>query len=161
MSAPDPRRRSPARVRVIWAIAVVYVVLIAGLAVLAHALGGDVWSAIAPGLGGFIGFLLLLTPPARRWLDHLRRSRTGVGPHEHSASSPGQNAPGTPGGRQRYPVPSLRVVLLLCLGVAAFLVGVTQSVGRVPPIWAALLAGVGAVMLTVGTVIYFVREAGR
>ncbi|WP_175562847.1 hypothetical protein [Geodermatophilus nigrescens] len=52
-------------------------------------------------------------------------------------------------------------MLLFVLGVAAFAFGVVKSVGRVPPLWAALLAGVGAVTLTVALWIYFVREAGR
>lgn len=161
MSAPDPRRRSAARVRALWATAVVYVILIAGLAGLAHALGADVWSAIAPGIGGFIGFLLLLTPPARRWLDRLRRSRVTDEPSADGGSGPGLNGRGTPSGRARYPAPSVRVVLLFGLGIAAFAVGVIESVGRVPPLWAALLAGAGAVMCTVGMVLYFVREVGR
>jgi hypothetical protein len=64
-------------------------------------------------------------------------------------------------GGANYPVPSARVVLLFVAGLAAFVVGVIESVGRVPPMWAALLAGVGAVMMTVGLGIYFMREVGR
>ncbi|MGY1605733.1 MULTISPECIES: hypothetical protein [unclassified Geodermatophilus] len=60
-----------------------------------------------------------------------------------------------------YPAPSVRVVLLVGLGSALLIIGVIESVGRVPPMWAALLAGVGAVMLSVGLGIYFRREVAR
>jgi hypothetical protein len=60
-----------------------------------------------------------------------------------------------------YPPPSARVVLLFVLGAVAFVVGVIESVGREPPMWAAPLAGVGAVLMTTGLYFYFVREAGR
>ena len=65
--------------------------------------------------------------------------------------------------RQRglYPVPSVRVCALVVVGVIAFVVGAVNSVGGVPPMWAALLALAGAIMLTVGMLIYFRREAGR
>ncbi len=64
-------------------------------------------------------------------------------------------------GRAHYPAPSARVALLFVLGLSAFIVGIAESVDRVPPLWAALLAGVGAVMLTTGIYIYFMREVGR
>jgi hypothetical protein len=60
-----------------------------------------------------------------------------------------------------YPAPSARVVLLVGLGLSFLILGVIESVRRVPPMWAALLAGVGAVMPPVGLGIYFRREVGR
>jgi hypothetical protein len=64
-------------------------------------------------------------------------------------------------GGANCPAPSARVVLLFLCGLVAFTIGGIESVGRVPPIWAALLAGEGAVTMTVGLGIYFRREAGR
>ena len=63
--------------------------------------------------------------------------------------------------RQTYPVPSLRVALLVGVGFVAVCIGTVSSVGRVPPVWAALLAVVGALMLTIGMLIYFARQVGR
>jgi hypothetical protein len=85
VSAPDPKRRAATRRRVVWVILVIYVVLIASAASLVHTLGGDPWGAIAGLLGGLIGFLLLQTPPARRWLDDLRRGRWSDGPPRSDA----------------------------------------------------------------------------
>jgi uncharacterized membrane protein HdeD (DUF308 family) len=58
----------------------IYGVLIVCTAGLAHALGANPWSASAGVLGMLIGFLLLQTPPARRWLDQLRGGRRRDGP---------------------------------------------------------------------------------
>ena len=60
-----------------------------------------------------------------------------------------------------YPVPYLRVVLLIGLGLSLLIFGVIESVGRGPPMWAALVVGVGAVMLSVGLSIYFRRGVAR
>ncbi|SDG04854.1 hypothetical protein SAMN05660662_0143 [Blastococcus aurantiacus] len=61
----------------LWGAFLFDLVLIAGLAGLAYAFGLDVWVAISGGVGGFIGFLLLQTPPMQRWLHHVREGRSG------------------------------------------------------------------------------------
>jgi hypothetical protein len=50
---------------------------------------------------------------------------------------------------------------LWSLGTVAVVVGGANSIGRVPPWWAAILAAVGAIAVTAGNWIYFRSEVGH
>ncbi len=73
-----------------------------------------------------------LRPPSRRVRPVSRSGTFRDTARVVEAASHGEPTAMTRG-NANYPLPSARVVLLFALGAAAFVVGVIESVGRVPP----------------------------